>query len=172
MARKIYASDINRQMNEIRKSVSSRAYVDLNEVRQAFPRIIYEEQEEKYAPIRSRVMPYNEARDRLKKAVGDNFRIEDFTYEDYQKDVKNLVSKIKENDRWTQKGERNYQIERMKNILQDEDIEIDFEKDYEVLKEAFERVKNNEKSGRGKFESGGEYVDALTQAYKDILEGH
>lgn len=173
MARKIYASDINRQMQKIRKNVASRAYIDLNEVRQAFGRIIYEEQEERYAPIYSRVMPYGEALERYKKATGSNFRIEDFTKEQYQKEISLLVAKLKSENRWTQQGEKDKQIEKMKNVLSDEygDLDIDYEKDYGKLKEAFERVKNHIHSGCSREESGGEYIDALTKAYKDILAG-
>ena len=169
--RRLYASDINKQMQSIRDKVSKRAYIDLMGMRQKYGIILKERVVNKNEPIRVSVMTFREAFNQAQKHQGKNFRPEEFTKDKYENLLNSLVGDIKEAGRWTQKGERNVQIERMQRIIGEAGEDIDFESDYEKLKLAFERVQNSKSSGLSREESGDEYVNALMKAYKDILEG-
>lgn len=181
--RRLYASDINKQMQKIRDNVTKRSYIDHMEIRQRYGVILKESQPGgKGSPIRAEVMTFREAFDAMKKANKSNFKPSDFTKDVYEGIVNSLVGDIKASGRWTVHGEKQTQIEHMQKVLteeitdwlsEDEGIDIDFNKDFEKLKEAFERVKDHPKSGvKAGFESGGEYIDALVKAYLDILEGN
>lgn len=180
--RRLYASDINKQMQKIRNNVTKKSYIDQMEIRQKYGVILKETQPEgKGSPIRAEVMTFREAFNAMKKANKSNFKPSDFTKDVYEGIINSLVGDIKEANRWSIHGEKENQIERMQKIINEEaqenffyeyGYEIDFSKNFNALKEAFERVKDHPKSGASKFESGGEFIDALTKAYNDILEGN
>lgn len=177
MARNLYASDINKQMEKIRNEVSDRAFIDMMEIRQSFGSILKETQSEKGGPIRSSVMTFKEALKSYKKGAGKNFKSSDFTKEIYTQTLKDLVDYIKKQNRWTVNGEKENQIEHMKKVLREEDLDnallsdyIDFNKDFDILKEAFERAKNHPMSGKSRFESGGEYITELMKNYIDLYD--
>lgn len=169
--RRLYASDINKQMQGIRDNVSKRAYIDLMEIRQTYAPILKETSQGKNKPIRVSVMTFREAFNQAKKHQGKNFRASEFTKDWYEEKLNSLVGDIKNAGRWTQKGEKDIQIEHMQKVIGEHGENIDYYKDYKKLKDAFERVQNSKASGLSHDESGGEYINALMKAYKDILEG-
>lgn len=176
--RRLYANDINKQMQKIRDNVTKRSYIDLMEIRQKYGIILKESQPEgKGSPIRAEVMTFREAFNAMKKANKTNFKPSDFTKDVYEGILNSLVGDIKSANRWTVHGEKQTQIEHMQKVLREQDLDeafltdyIDFNKDFDILKEAFERAKNHPKSGSSRFESGGEYITELMKHYIDLYD--
>ena len=154
MKKRASAYSINRKIKQIRETVSKKTALDTQLVAQTFNQIIYRTRKGE-----GRVMTYTEARNKLQKTVGDNFRIEEFTQDIYLKEIEQLMSFLTKENRFTEQGEKDYQISHMKSVIQDRFDVNNFDEDFEILKEAFEIANKTQSSGKSKYESGGDFIN-------------